>query len=273
MTGTALQNYDEKWAQEAQAATKAEPLQAGSWLSTKGGMLAIGDVVLPGAQAAVIVIDGVRENTYYTSKYDPDAPMPPTCYALGRDVDPMFPHLDMQKDLTYFHPQHWVDGQVQGCDGCPMNRWGSADQGRGKACQNRRRLTVIPAGFYTPRRGSRDFDLTLFDEEAHFAKADTAFLRLPVTSVNTWSKYVNQVATVQRRPPHGVVTRISVEPHATYQYELFFEPIELVPDGLAEVIMERHRLAQEMPLLGYDAPDTNAQPKQARSGSVRGLRR
>ena len=92
MTGTSLMNYEEKWAQEAKAATTAEPLQAGTWLSARGGQLAIGDTILPGAQAAVIVLDMVRENTFYSGKFDPDSPMPPICYALGRDSDTMFPH-------------------------------------------------------------------------------------------------------------------------------------------------------------------------------------
>lgn len=273
MTGTALTSYDEKWAQEAKTAANAEPLQTGTWLSARGGQLAIGDTILPGAQAAVIVLDGIRENTFYGQKFDADNPLPPICYAIGRDTAPLFPHVDMQKDLNYFKPQHVVGGQVQGCEGCALNQWGSADQGRGKACQNRRRLTVIPAGYYTPRRGSRDFDLTLFDEADHFAKAEPAFFRLPVTSVNTWSKYVNQLATAMRRPPHGVVTRISIEPHQTFQYEVLFEPIEQVPDSLADIIMQRHQGAIEMPLVGYTPPDPNAQPRQARSGPVSGLRR
>lgn len=274
MTGTSLMNYEEKWAQEAKAAAVAEPLQAGTWLSARGGQLAIGETVLPGAQAAVIVLDMVRENTYYEGKFDPDNPMPPVCYALGRESDEMFPHLDMQKDLSYFKPQHVENGQVLGCDGCPLNQWGSADQGRGKACQNRRRLTLIPAGYYTPRKGSRDFDLQLFDDPEHFAKTEQVFFKLPVTSVNNWSKYVNQVATALRRPPHGVVTRLSIEPHQQFQYEVRFEAVEAIPDELAEVLMSRHAAAIEAPLLGYQPPDPNATPRGGpRSGPVRGLRR
>lgn len=274
MTGTSLMNYEEKWAQEAKAAVVAEPLQAGTWLSARGGQLAIGETILPGAQAAVIVLDSMRENTFYRGKFDPDSPMPPICYAMGRDADDLSPHLDMQKDLSYFKPQHIENGQVMGCDGCPMNQWGSADQGRGKACQNRRRLTMIPAGYYTPRKGSRDFDLQLFDDPEHFAKTEQVFFKLPVTSVNNWSKYVNQLAAGLRRPPYGVVTRLSIEPHQTFQYEVMFEAIEAIPDDLAEVLMSRHANAIEQPLLGY-APPSEREPQQAgpRSGAVRGLRR
>lgn len=265
MTGTAITTYEERWAQEAKAVAAAEPLTSGTWLSAKGGQLAIGEQTLPGAQAAVIVIDSVRENTFYGARYDAENPLPPLCYALARDLDVMFPHVDMQKDLSWFKPQHVRNGQVMGCEGCPLNEWGSADQGRGKACQNRRRLTVIPAGFYTPKRGSRDFDLQLFDDPAHFRTAEVAYMKLPVTSVVNWTKYVNQVSQNVRRPFFGVVTRLHVEPDAKTQYNIQFEMIDLIPDGpLADIVMDRYGQEKSRQLIGY-APPTEEQ----RNGGVR----
>jgi hypothetical protein len=67
----------------------------------------------------------------------------------------MGPHPSMQADAN-FQPQSDL------CKTCEHNQWGSADKGRGKACQNRRRLTMIPAGVFMPKRGSRDFDLEIF---------------------------------------------------------------------------------------------------------------
>src|SRR5690606_24918183 len=107
MTGTALTTYDDRWAQDAQKAAAAEPLQAGTWLSAKGGQLSIGQEVLPGAQAAVIVLDSHAENTFYGSRYDSENPLPPVCYAMGRDGEAMYPHLEgMKKAMDYFMPQH-----------------------------------------------------------------------------------------------------------------------------------------------------------------------
>lgn len=265
-TGTALATYDEKWEQQSKKAAAAEPLQAGTWLSAKGGQLAIGDEILPGEQAALIILDSISENTFYQGRYDPDNPMPPICYAFGRDGEDMAPHVEsMIKDQDYFLPQHIVQGKVLGCDGCPMNEWGSADQGRGKACQNRRRLAVIPAGYYQTKRGSRDFDLHLFTEREHFERAEVAFFKLSVTSVKNWANYVHQLASVHRRPPHGVVTRLSIVPHQSYQYEAIFEPIEMVPDDLADIIMQRSASLTETPFQGYQAPT----PEQA-AGNTRG---
>lgn len=272
MTGNALTTYDERWAQDAQKSVAAEPLQSGAWLSAKGGQLAIGQEILPGAQAALIVLDSYAENTFYGNdhKYDPDAPLPPICYATARDGAEMNPDIEnMKKAVDYFMPQHVVQGQVLGCEGCPMNAWGSADQGRGKACQNRRRLAVIPAGFYQPKRGSRDFDLELFSDPMHFKTAEIAYFKIPVTSVKNWATYVHSLSSSMRRPPHGVVTRLSLVPHQKFQYEVLFEPIEQVPDSFAEIIIGRHDAAIQAQLQGYQAPDKERLEKAA-AGAQRG---
>lgn len=271
MTGQAVATYEERWAQDAQKAAAVEPLQSGTWLSAKGGQLSIGDEILPGAMAALIILDAVAENTYYGGKYVANDPLPPICYALGRDGEAMFPDIEnMKKDMNFFMPQHVVQGQILGCDGCPLNEWGSAAEGKGKACQNRRRLAVIPAGYYAPKRGSRDFDLHLFDDPNHFKTAEIAFMKLPVTSVRNWAKYVHELASSHRRPPHGFITKLSVLPHQQYQQEVTFEPLELVDDRIAEIIINRHDTQKAVTLQGYQAPDPNRNQQQApRSGSFR----
>lgn len=253
--GTDITNYDEAWAAQAAQAATAEPVNdGGNFLSTRGGQLTFQEQPMPGNQVACIVIDSYRENTYYANRYDPDNPAPPTCYAFARDAEHMAPHPSMQVDLNYFRPQNAQ------CDGCPMNEWGSSDTGRGKACQNRRRLAVLPAGFYSPRPGSRDFDLDLFEDSAHFESADLGFLKLPVTSVGEWSKYVQQVAASVRRPPFGVVTRIYCEPDAKSQYKIKFEMIDVVPDNLAQIIMTRHDAEANKPFQGYQPPSADDKP-------------
>ncbi len=270
MTGTALTTYDERWAQDAQRVAAAEPMTGGTWLSIRGGTLMLGEEALPGNQAALIILDSNAENTFYGTKYNPQDPQPPICYAMGRDGAPMFPDIpNMSKAQDYFIPQHIVQGAILGCEGCPMNEWGSAAEGRGKGCQNRRRLAVIPAGFYTPRRGSRDFDLHLFDKPDDLAGSEVAQLKLPVTSVKNWATYVHQLSATHRRPPHGVVTRLSVVPNQKSQFEVLFEPIELVPDDFADVIFRRRDTQVALPLQGYQPPDPNRAPPPPSRGGFR----
>lgn len=249
-----LVSYDQQWAEQAKQVQREEPQQAGGFLTIRGGILKYGDDVLPGNQACVVVIDAYRENTYYPGKYDPENASPPACYAFGRGPEPMFPHESMQAHPDVFQPQHVADGEVKGCEGCPRNEWGSAETGRGKACKNRRRLICLPAGYFAPRKGSRDFDLELFTDPDHFATADTASLKLPVTSGKNWAKYVNQVAATTHRPFFGVFTRVYVEPDPKSQYRVMFEMVDLVPNELAEAVMSRHEAEAAKPFEGYQPP-------------------
>jgi hypothetical protein len=264
-TGRALTNYSEAWAKEAERYAEQEKLVGGTFLSTRGGKLAFGDEDLPGNQVCCIILDAVFENTYYGAKFDPNNATAPICYAFGRD-DPstMAPHTSMQVAPDYFVPQSYD------CQSCPMNVYGTADTGKGKACQNRRRLALIPAGYYAPKRGSRDFDLELFDDPKHFETADIAYLKLPVLSVKEFSKYVNQLNATIARPPHGVITRVSLEPDEKAQYKVHFELIEGVPDSLFNIIMARHDQASKAVIQGYQKPEPR---EQVQRGTLRGLRR
>ena len=273
MTGTDITSYEQQWADAAKRAAKAEPPPQGQFFSIKGGTLSLGEIQMPGNQACVIILDSVRENTYYEGKYTEGENNPPVCYAYGRDGGEMAPHNSMRPYVeqgtdanpSFFKPQHFP------CIGCWANEWGSADQGRGKACQERRRLTMIPAGMYSPRPKSRDFDLTPFDDPAHYADASVAMLRLPVTSVNGWAQYLNQISATLHRPPHGVITHIEVVPDPKSQYKVLFECLGLVPDELASVIMDRNAAQEQMPFTGYQPPDEAKEQGQAKM--LAGLRR
>lgn len=267
MTGTNIVNYKEKLKQQAQDAVRQEQVSGGTMLSTRGGILTYGDETLPGNQACVIILDSVKENTYYTAKFDPDQPAAPVCYAFGRGPageDAMAPHESMQTDLTYFKPQ------ADECGKCPWNEWGSADKGKGKACQNRRRLALIPAGFYEAKRGSRDLALNMFTDPGDFKTAEIAHIKLPVLSVKNYGDYLDQLLQTVQLPAHGVFTRLYVEPDAKAQYKVCFEFLEEVPDALLEVIMARHEEALNAPFKGYMAPEVKDPNKTQQN---RGFRR
>lgn len=271
MTETrALVPISQQWADQAVQAQAEEPNAEGLWVSTKGGILSIDDEDMPGNQMFVVILDSYRENTYFEGKYDPEVKLPPKCYAFARgaDTDDMGPHESMKRSLSweggYFEPQHDT------CLGCPKNEWGTADTGRGKACQNRRRLTLLPAGFCTPKRGSRDFDVELFTEPTAFASADEALLKLPVTSSKHYAKYVQQLSTQFQRPPHGVITRLYLEQHAADQFHVKFEMVELVSDEIAQIIMDRNEACRAREFTGYAPPEANP---ERQAGSLKGVGR
>jgi hypothetical protein len=241
----ALVDYQAEMAALAQQYAK-ETTVSGNFITISGGIMQLAGEPLLGNQVCAVILDAVRENTYYPDKYDPENPSPPRCYAFGRLEGDMAPHPSMQGS-DWFQPQH------EACKGCPKNEWGSAALGKGKACQNRRRLLLLPAGYYVAKPKSRDFDLHLHEDADHYRTADTVTLKLPVTSTRTYDKYVQSLAA-RRLPPCGVVTRVYCEPDPKSQYVIGFEPISSLPEEIVAAVWPRHQSAEASLIQGYSAP-------------------
>lgn len=223
-------NYQARFAEMArQAQTYERVSSSGRFMSTKSGVLSFNGDALPGNQVAAIILDSVYENTFYENDWKPGVIENPTCYAFGRDEGNLEPHPNMAEDPDHFTPQ------AAACSGCPMAEWGSAKRGKGKACQQRRRLYMIPAGFYSPASNG-GWDLELFDNPQELVDLDHALLKVPVTSTKNWAKYVHQVSKEFQRPPAGVITRVYLEPDPKTQFQVRFEVVELVPDHMLETV-------------------------------------
>lgn len=232
-----IATWDEELARHAQEIADNETV-SGSGLktfSTKSGVLSLDDAPMPGNQMAVIILASAYENVYYEGDYDANNPQPPVCFAQAlKEVD-LAPH-----DTVVERGQ----AQHEACEGCPMNEWGTAERGRGKACKNSRRLVVIPAGSYD-KRG----ELTLITDPDHYAGAEAAFLKPPVTSVRGYASYVKQLAIALRKPPFAVITRVALVPDAKNQFAMVFEAIQPIEDASAfETLLARHADAQELVL-------------------------
>lgn len=268
---TDLTRYNERLAKLADQYTSAER-SGGDFVSIRGGVLTVDDTALPGNQMCVIVLDAVKERTFYATKYDANAEfnLPPVCYAFGRlgeDDSEIGPHESMQAGLHYFKPQSDV------CQTCPHNEWGSSDTGRGKACGERRRLAIIPAGYYEPKPRSRDLDLHLIEDVDHFEEVEIGFLKLPVMSVKEWARYVSQLGAQHRIPPLGAVTRIYVEPDPQSQFRVKFEFLDFVNQDLLDTILRRHDEASERIVWPYNAPSQADIDAANGNGSKRSARR
>jgi hypothetical protein len=254
---TAITNWDEELAKQAEAAAGMEASAGGSPnFTVRGGILAFNDTPIPGNQMAVVILDSVLENAFYEGAYDPDNITPPTCFAFGRDEGTMGPHPTVvERD----------QGQNETCRGCPMNQFGTADKGRGKACGNRRRMILIPAG---------DLDqmgrFTAYEEPEHFQAAVGGQLKLPPTSVKGYANFVKQVSGSLRRPPHAVFTKVSVVPDQKTQFKINFAPIAAVPNNLIPILMKRHEEAKAMIEVPYNLDIEEQAPAAAPAKGGRG---
>jgi hypothetical protein len=232
-SANALVPWDEQLAQDAEIAAGAEAnTSGGQFFSARGGILSFNDAPLPNNQMAVIQVDSIFENVFYEGEFDPSTPTAPTCFAFANEEGDLKPH-----------PSVVEAGQAQHdtCKGCPMNEWGTADKGRGKACRNTRRLALIPAGDLTAEGVFKPHS-----DPEQIEKGPLGFMKLPVTSVKGYAAYVKQIAGALRRPPHGIFTKVKVVPDQKSQFKVTFEPLAKIPDKLMEAVMSRREEAKLM---------------------------
>lgn len=251
-TGTqALVRWDEELAKQAETAAAMEAnAGGGQFFSVKGGLLTWNDAPLPGNKMGVIILDSILENVFYEGKYDPDNPSGPSCFAFGRDEKDMTPHQVAVDAKT---------AQEGPCLGCPMNEWGSADTGKGKACRNTRRLAMIPAGTFN---AAGKFEP--IEDLEHFANTAVGFMKLPVTSVKGYAGFVKQVAGALKRPPHGIITKVSVMPDPKTQFKVVFEAMSNVENDVMGAIMKRRD--ETMAIIDFPYQPFEEAPKPAPKG-------
>lgn len=183
----AVTNWTDELAGLARDEAAVEPTATGAFISTKGGAFTVDGVEVPGNTLDVVILDWMFENHFYSTKFDPDNPASPDCYAFGRVEKEMAPHEEAE------HPQ------CDKCEGCPANEWGTADIGKGKACKNIRRLATISV---------TDF----LEGPAAIAKAQVRMVKLTPTSLKAWAGYVQSLRDELKRPTWTVVTQLMLEP-------------------------------------------------------------
>ena len=150
-----------------------------------------GDV---GEKLEVVVVDYTMIHSYFDKAYDPDNIEPPKCYANNRIFQELAPVEDAPEP------------QADSCAICPQNRFGSAANGKAKACRNYRLLAVIPA-----------------------SKIDSApvwTFSVSPTSTRRWDDYVRELMKSNLTPMFAK-TEISFERVKTYAKPIFemLEPL------------------------------------------------
>lgn len=247
-TGGALVNWQQRLTQIATQAIEQEASVAtGNFLNFKGGQMSFQGAPIQGNKLDVVVVDAILENAYYENKYDPDEPQPPSCYAFGRNDKELRPHPEAS------------DPQSETCATCRWNRFGTAENEKSKACKNIRRLALVPADMV--RRGP---EATM--------KAEIAFAKIPVTSVKGWAAYVRTLAATEKRPPIGVVTKMSTIPDPVSQFKVLFEHVENVPDKVMGALMAKYDEVQESIMAPYPKPEpeTARRSRPAKKSARRG---
>lgn len=240
---TALALYDEELAALAAEAAGQEANIGGGGkkFSTRGGVLSFGGNPIPGNKMGVIVVDSVILNTLYPP-FNQDEIQSPTCFAIGRDDATVGPHQEAEQP------------QADKCATCPMNQFGSAERGKGKACQNRRRLALISAGEYD----ETDAFVAIEDPE-HFATAEVGYLEIAPTSLKGYASW-HRAITSTKKPPLAYYTEVSLVPEGTY-HKAVFQNLGPVPNALLATILARYKQVKDE--IGFTYPKGGEAEQQA----------
>lgn len=172
-----MADIEKQLAIEAEDISNVEPSYGGTNISTAGKRFVVNDTQLPDPLRVIIVAHAFT-NTWYDAAWDPNDPSPPACFALA----------DVPMDMAPNEKSPNV--QAPACDECELNEFGSAPTGKGKACQNGRRLIVMMA-----------------DDNAD--NPQLATLHVSSTGIKAYGQYVRGLAKIHKRPPHGVVTEFT----------------------------------------------------------------
>ena len=167
-----------------------------TFISLKGGVMAINDDIIPGNMLECVIVANAHERTYYDRPYDADDDGPPACFAQAIDGQDLVPHSNVPEPVS------------SACKGCPKAEFGTALQGKGPACKTRRKMVVMP--------------VSVLADPTKIGEAELATLAAPPTSVKNFSQYANKVASSAGLPPWAVKTMISVAPHPKKQFEVSF---------------------------------------------------
>lgn len=191
------------------------------FLSTKGKKFANGDTKL-GTSLDVVILASVYDHAYYDRPYSEDEINPPACFAISVDQEDMVPSEDSPVR------------QSDTCEECAMNEFGSAANGKGKACRNGRRLLMAPV--YSDGR----IDLN-----------DLAIVNISPTALKGYSKYVKSISTIKRLPVWAVVTNLSFDDDAAYPV-VVANYQSMVPPDVINVIASRLPEFLELVSTPYD---------------------
>lgn len=243
-------NYREELARRAQAVLDVEVPRVNR-INFKLGQIYV-DGTAVGSSVCCYLLANRRVNSWYLNKYNPEAVEAPHCWSVFRKEDEVRAGPD----------ENCVAPQSETCLNCIKNAYGSSRDGRkGKDCQNKRRLAIMPAGVpksFNADRTVAEYDFLGVDV---IKDATVYFATLPVTSGVLYEKYVRRISSEMGLPPFGVVTEIRCVPDPKTQFKVEFHFVAVMQDDAVGMeVMRKADIAEQEIGYGFEAPSAE-QPK------------
>ena len=176
-TSTAVANIQDMLRKQAEAnASRVEPGSGKSIRIGQDKSFTLPDGTKTRGSLQLVVVDFVSRNEYYEDAYNKDDITPPNCFAIHPEPKQLVPS------------DNSPDKQCDNCASCPMNQFGSAPTGAGKACKNTRVLAVMPP--------DADDDTEIWT------------LKVSPTAIKAFDSFVAGVNRTFQLPPVGVVVTV-----------------------------------------------------------------
>lgn len=192
-----------------------------------------------GDEMEVIILDHTFFNTWNDAPYNKEEIRIPACIAISKNKEDLAP------------TENSPIPQSEDCYFCDLNQWGSAETGRGKACGTRRRIAVILS--------------SQLDED--IGDIEIAYISVPPTSMKNFTKYVNGVNKVHKRPSNSVVTSITFDEESEWETLVFKHVCNVDSPEHGSVIVSKYEECQTELM---EPPDTAGfEPYEAKK-KVRG---
>jgi len=217
-------NYAEQLSKEAAEITKRIAAPSGDRVRFNANRGFITPDGLEGSELEVVIVDFISTNLFYEGDFDRDNPQAPGCFALGAEPATLVPSSNSPAK------------QAPTCASCPNNQFGSARNGKGKACKNTRLIAVMPA------HAADDPD-----------NAPIWIISIPPASIKSFDSYVHSLSVKQRTVPVGVVTSITLDPDVTFAAPRFSVVRPVDPKSLGVFMSRREEANQRL----YIEPDVS----------------
>lgn len=238
-------NYEDRLNAQAAAITSQISKPSGDRVRMKGNQAFVSPDGVEGPELEVVVLGFTSANLFYEGNFNPSAPQPPGCFAIGLNPTEMVPS------------ENSPNKQSDSCSVCPMNQFGSdPGGGKGKACKNTRLLAMMAA-------------------DADDPDAPIAILSVPPTSIKNFDAFAQSVLSKFRKPPIGVVAKITLDQSVTFASPRF-EVVRALDKAELGFFMDRQdeameRLKAEPDVTQYTPPKAQGRGKPA-PAPVRGKR-
>jgi hypothetical protein len=219
-------------------------------ISFKGGIIRIDKEPVKDNKLQVLVIETAFDKAYYAGEYEEDEKQTPACYSFHPADKPM----DEAHGEMIPHDA-CPDKQNEKCQGCPHNRFGTAERGDGKRCKDGVRLLVV-----MPDK----------DPESIIA-GQVRMATLPPGSLKNWGDYNGKLGDMGITYRH-VVTEISTEPFKG-AYKVTFKAISTIEKEQYEAVKARMANALSILTLPYPTLGNGEDKEQRKADKAKSKKR